>query len=284
METLLGQKLKSAIKSKTTDVSSFIWKGTKKLDENGKYTQSEKRLVDMNGGELNICYDHCKTMLFNKDNKNPGRYLVLDIISEQRDKCGSELFLRYLEKEKNLTRFSLMGMLSEFLSNNKEAFKTKTPLVSDAFSAIPADYEDLPINLIMDGCLDRLGAFNKKHITRTFILKQGIWLTPSESRDLVEFTVDKSMDKISIIRENLNIKDIENLYINSRGLNYTQMRAMLNIKPNKKYVDLTSTQLETLRYRMLFNLEEDVKKHILSWERRMEEIEAAADHNNFKIY
>ena len=61
------------------------------------------------------------------------------------------------------------------------------------------------------------------------------------------------------------------------------MRAMLNIKPNKKYRDLTTVQLETLRYRILFNLEETVKEHISAWERRMEEIEMVANYKGFKI-
>jgi hypothetical protein len=282
METLIGNRLQSAMELKETDISSFIWKGTKKLDENGKYKQSEKKLLDMDQKELLSCYDHCKTMLFNKDIKNSGRYLVLELISEQKDRCGVELCLRYLDQEREITRFSLMNMLTEFLSLNKEVFKTKKAILSDMFSGIPDEYESLSLNLIMDGCLDRLGAFNKKHITRTFILKQGIWLTPSESKDLLEFS-DKTTDKLSIIRDNLNIKEVETLHINSKGLNYTQMRAMLNIKPNKKYIDLTTIQLETLRYRLLFNLEEDVKKHIISWEKRMEEIEMVAEYNGFKI-
>ena len=77
--------------------------------------------------------------------------------------------------------------------------------------------------------------------------------------------------------------NIETLYINSKGLNYTQMRAMLNLKPNKKYMDLTTIQLETLRYRILFNLEETVKKHISDWEVRMTEIESVATFKGFKL-
>ena len=58
---------------------------------------------------------------------------------------------------------------------------------------------------------------------------------------------------------------------------------MLNLKPNKKYMDLTTVQLETLRYRILFSLEETVKSHIASWERRMEEIELVCENKNFKL-
>ena len=284
METVIGEKLRKAIEDKSTDINSFIWKGTKKLDENGKYKQSEKKLIDMTVQELNACYDHCKTMLFNKDVKNPGRYLVLEIIAEQKDRCGAELFLRYVEQEKDISRFTLMNMLNSFLSNNKENLKGVKPIISHMFSGIPDEFDQVPLSLLMDGCLDRLGAFNKKHVTRTFILKQGIWLTPAESKDLIEHDADgRPVDRLTIIKDRLSIKDIETLYINSKGLNFTQMRGMLNLKPNKKYMDLTTVQLETLRYRILFNLEETVKKHIADWEHRMEEIERVAEFKDFKL-
>lgn len=91
------------------------------------------------------------------------------------------------------------------------------------------------------------------------------------------------IDRLLVIRERLNVKDIEKLYLNAKGLNYTQMRAMLNIKPNKKYMDLTTAQLETLRNRLLFNLEEVVKNHIEAWENRMAELELVIEDKGFKL-
>jgi len=280
----MEEKLKEAMDKKQVDINSFIWKGNKVLDASGKYKQTEKKLTAMSEFEINECYDHCKTMLFNKDVLNPGRYVVLEGIADQKDRVGAELFLRSVEQKGSLSRFTLLGSINEFLKNNKEALKNYKPVVGDVFSGIPNEFMKIPLNLVIDGCLDRLGTFNKKHITRTFILKQGIWLTPAESKELVETNEDGSIkDRLEVIRERLNIKEIEKLYINSKGLNYTQMRAMLNIKPNKKYMDLTTVQLETLRYRILFNLEETVKEHISAWERRMEEIEMVANYKGFKI-
>ncbi len=279
---MLNETLTEAIEKKESDFKSFIWKGNKTLDKNGKYQQSEKKMLDMSENELKSCYNHCKTMLFNRDSQNPGRYLVLEIISDQKDRCGAELFLRFLEQNKNMSRFSLLGTINEVLNKNKEVFKLKKPILEDIFSSIPEEYEKLPLSLIVDGCLDKLGAFNKKHITRTFVLKHGIWLTPSEVKDLTESETETT-DRLSLIRERLSLKDVEKLYINSKGINFTQMRAMLNLKPNKKYMDLTTVQLETLRYKMLFNLEETVKSHINSWEKRMEEIEQISNFKNFKL-
>ena len=283
-KTIMEEKLKEAINKKQLDINSFVWKGNKTLDENGKYKQSEKRLVDMDEQELQNAYSHCKTMLFNGDPLNPGRYIVLELISDQKDKIGAELFLRYVEQNHNLTRFSLLTSVNEFLRNNKEIAKEHKLNVGDAVPSSPDEFKKVPLTLVVDGCLDRLGTFNKKHITRTFILRQGIWLTPTESKDLLEYTPDGTVrDRLEVVRERLNIKEVEKLHINSKGLNYTQIRALLNIKPNKKYLDLTTSQLETLRYRILFNLEESVKDHILAWEKRMEEIEMVAEHKNFKL-
>jgi hypothetical protein len=284
MSTLMGEKIKAAMDKKSTDINTFVWKGSKVLDESGKYRQSEKKLVSMEERELNDCYNHCKTMLFNKDTRNPGRYIVLELIADQKDRCGAELFLRYINQKSTLSRFSLLDSINDFLNNNKESFKNYRPIVGDAFSNLPTEFVKIPLDLVIDGCLDRLGAFDKKHITRTFILKQGIWLTPAESKDLLESDgFGEERDRMEVIRERLNIKDVERLYINSTGLNYTQMRAMLNIKPNRKYLDLTTVQLETLRYRILFGLEETVKEHIAAWERRMEEIEMVAESKGFRL-
>lgn len=282
--TMMEEKLKEAIQKKQLDVNSFVWKGSKQLDATGKFKQSEIKLMAMSQQGLRDCYDHCKTMLFNKDSQNPGRYMVLELISNQRDRIGTELFLRYVEQKHTLTRFTLLGSINEFLVNNKEALRNYKTLIGDVINNLPNDYTKIPLNLVIDGCLDRLGTFNKKHITRTFILKQGIWLTPAESKELLEYNDDGTIrDRLEVIRERLNIKDVEKLYINSKGLNYAQMRSMLNIKPNKKYVDLTTSQLETLRYRLLFNLEETVRQHILAWERRMEEIELVINAKEYSL-
>ncbi len=283
MNTLLGERLETAL-GKKLEVETYVWKGNKTIDENGKYKQSEKRLIDMSETELRTAYQHCKTMLFNSDIKNPGRYSVLKLISNQKDKCGAELFLRHVEINNNLTRFKLLEAINEFLDKNREALKGTNPLIGSIFSKVPDNFENISLDLIIDGCLDRLGVFNKKHITRGFILRQGLWFTSAEAKDLIEYNSNnEQIDRLLVVRERLNLKDVEKLYISPSGLNFAQMRAMISLKPNKKYSDLTTLQLETLRNRILFNLEEDVKKHIVSWETRMDQIEKVAEHLKFKL-
>lgn len=269
---------------KNVNVDNFVWKDEKIKDENGKYKQTEKRLISMSESELKKCYEHCKTMLFNSNSSNPGRYIVLDNISDQKNKCGTELFLRWLEQERDTKRFTLSEMLTDFFNNNKELIKDSKLTINNIFSGLPSEYNTLSLTNIMNGCIDKLGAFNKKHITRAFVLRQGIWLTTQESKDLVEYDeLGDVRDRLEVIRERLELKDVEKVYINSKGLSYNQIRAMIQLKPNKKYSELTTNQLETLRYRVLFNLEESVKSHIASWEQRMEELELVAEHLSFKL-
>lgn len=265
-------------------LNSYIWKGEKTLDSNGKYVQNEIRMIDMSEKELRSAYNRCKTMLFNTDPQHLGRYLVLDVISDQRNRCGAELFLRYAEQKMQSNRINLISSINEFRENNKEVLRGIKPTINIVFTNLPEEYNTVPLDLVMDGCLDRLGALVKKHITRAFILRQGVWLTPDEAKDLTEYDYNgQVINKLDVIRERLGIKDVERLSINSKGLSYTELRSMIMLKPNKKYRDLTTNQLETLRNKILYILEETVKKHINDWEIRMSEIEEVAEYNKFKL-
>ena len=155
-------------------LNSYVWKGQKEIDANGKYVQNEQRMIDMTEQQLNGAYDHCRTMLFNKDSRNPGRHLVLSLISDQRDRCGAELFLRDIKTEKGIDRFSLVMPINVFKGNNAELFAQSRPTLDLAFQDLPDEFRQVPIDLVLDACIDRLGAFNKKHITRAFILRQGV--------------------------------------------------------------------------------------------------------------
>ena len=261
------------------ELSSFIWVGKKVFNNvTNQYIQMEKRLIDMSEEEIHNCYEHCKKMLYNKNIQTPGRYLILKDITDQQNRCGVELFLRWLDKEGKMSRLALTASINSFLNSNKEAAKTK--VLDDMFSNIPSEYGNLSATLLLDGCIDRLGVFNKKQITRAFILRQGIWLTPTEVKD---FNHVDAKNRIELVKTTLQIKPHEKLFINDKGINLTQMRAMLNLRPNKKYIDLTTVQLETLRYRILFNLEETVKNHINSWNQRMEELELIAEYKNYRL-
>lgn len=272
-------------------LESFTWKGEKKKF-GGEVFQESIKLIDACEEQLNEWYQHCKLMLYNDSKQYPGRYPLLLIIEDQINKCGVELFLRTLE-QKGLTRFTFMSTIRDFLNENREIYKElkeknqkeKSGPITVEFvaSGVPNEFKMLPLDLVIDGCLDRIGRFNKQHITLTFILKQGLWFTSSESKDLTELDINgKTKNKIEVVKERLELRPDTNIFITPKGLTYSQLRAMTNLV-SKKYTELTTEQLQTLRNKILFALEDHVKLHISQWERRMEQIKSVSDYKGYII-
>lgn len=276
----LKEKLTEAIDARKNDVKSFVWKLARKADG----TQEEVRLVDATSEQLQQFYNHCNSMLYSTDKLNPGRYVLLDIIKEQREKCNVELYLRRL-KEGALTRgesyprhLYCQDVLS-CISKNKAHFpqaKLKELSISLITGGLPREFERLSIASVIDGCLDQLGIMDNKHITFSFILNLGVYLTPDEMKEFNEKDKDgNTRSKLEVIKERLNIKPSVRLTVKPTGLNYTELRAMLNLRP-KKYSDLTTDQLVTLRNKVLFRLEQEVNFHIEQWEERIRQIQLVA--------
>ena len=243
--TIMKERLEEAIASKKGDIRSFIWKG-RKQEVNGELMQNEIRMIDATESQLREWYAHCESMLYNQDKQNPGRYVLLDIIKDQIERCNCELFLRWLEQEMGKPRFHFVSDIRTVLDNNREVITdTKTTPISEVVGGCPDEFKNLPISLVMDGCLDRLGKFNKQHITLTFILKQGLWFTSQELKDLTVINEDGTIqDKVEVVKERLGLKPSINIYITPKGLNYAQLRAMVLLK-SKKYSELTIDQWET---------------------------------------
>lgn len=274
-ETLIGSKIAEAFEKKKSDVNSYVWKFGK-TEVNGKIVQNEKLLMQCTEQELNDCYSHCMSMLYNKNDKDPGRYVLLDIIKDQRVRCNTELFLRWLENSAgaNMPRFKFCEALNGFLSANRESVDPKTFPISGVISnnGCPTEFKDIPCDTVLDGCLDQLGRFSKKHITLSFILKQGLWFTPQESKDLTVKDNDGNIrDRIEIVIENLKLPNTIAIHTNPKGLSYSQLRSLINLK-SRKYSELTTDQLQLLRDRILFSLEDVVKNHAKQWEDRKRQI------------
>lgn len=279
---MIKEKLAAAIAKKNNDINTFVWKG-RKVEVNGQLVQDEKKLVDCSEDELRTFYKHCDSMLYNTSKECPGRYVLLDILEDQRVRCNAELFLRWLEQEKSTPRFTFLSSLRVFLDNNK-GIDTKNVFISEALvGGCPAEFARLPIDIVLEGCLDKLGKFNKQHITLTFILKQGLWFTQQESKDLTEKTPSGEFrEKAEVAKERLGLKSSVNLYMTPKGLSFAQLRAMVNLK-SKKYSELTTPQLETLRNRILFSLEDEVKFHIGQWETRKNQIKMVCDAKGYTL-
>ena len=287
---ILAEKLAAAQEVKKNDISTFVWKGPKK-EVNGKIVQEEIMLKDASDVQLREFYAHCMSMLHSKDKENPGRYTLLSIIRDQRDKCNAELYIRWLENKykkdtpsprKEYPRYLYQQDLRTILTNNREEFdkdKLNQYPIGLVTSGVPTEFRDVTIALAQDACLGTLGDFNKKHLSLNFITKLGLWFTPAEMKDLTEKDENgKTKDRLNVIRERHGLKPVIRLYINPKGLTYTELRAMLNLKSkSRKYSDLTTDQLVTLRDRVLFFFEEEVEDHIKQWEERLTQIKKVAE-------
>lgn len=278
---LMKEKLTEAIEAKNNDTKSFVWKLARKSDG----TQEEIRLVDATPEQLNTFYNHCKSMLYSTDKLNPGRYTLLEIIGEQRRKCNVELFLRKLEQgsicadNKPYPRHLYIQDLRAYMNAHKEDFPSnelKNISIAACTGGLPREFERISIEEVLDGGLDQLGYFDNKHITFSFILNMGVYLTPAEMKEFDEKDKDgNTRSKLEVIKERLNIKNTVRLTVKPAGLNFNELRAMVNLKP-KKYSELTTDQLIVLRNKVLFKLENEVMFHIEQWEERIRQIELVA--------
>lgn len=285
--TVMKDKLMEAIETKNNDIKSFVWKLARKTDG----TQEEIHLVDATPEQLNHFYKHCMSMLHSTDKLNPGRYVLLDIISEQRKKCNVELFLRKLESGeicagKPYPRHLYLQDLRAYMNAHKADFPSKelkNISIAACTGGLPREFERLSIEEVLDACLDGLGFFNNKHITFSFILNLGVYLTPAEMKEFDEKDKDgNTRSKLEIIKERLNIKNTVRLTVKPTGLNFNELRAMVNLKP-KKYSELTTDQLTVLRNKVLFRLENEVMFHIDQWEERIHQLKLVADNRGIPL-
>lgn len=280
--TIMKERLMEAIEAKNNDVKSFVWKLARKNDG----TQEEIRLIDATPEQLNTFYNHCKSMLYSNDKLNPGRYTLLKIIEEQRRKCNIEIYLRKLEsgsicadRRPYPRHLYLQDIRAQINSNRQEYPSNELRNISIAkiTGGISREFERISIEETLDGCLDQLGYFDNKHITFSFILNMGVYLTPEEMKEFDEKDKDgNTKKKPEVIKERLGLKPNVQLVIKPTGLNYTELRAMINLKP-KKYSELTTDQLTTLRNKVLFKLENEVMFHIEQWEERIRQLKLVAE-------
>ena len=278
-DTVLGAAYKKALENKKNDFSSFIWKGEKKKDGE-KYVQDNEKIVDMSPERLKACYNHCEKMLHNEDPKHLGRYNVLDEVTDHINKCNVELLLRYYENSymhnenrSDIKRKTLWLSLRQLMANNPEITDwTKIP-VTQISSDLPSEFHDINISDVMDGCIDYLGAFDKKHLTMTFITKMGLWFTKAEENELKGTS---NTEKLKIAKERLHLPEKLNLRFSEKGLSYHEMRAMLVLPKKQKYSDMTTEQLVTLRNKVLLRFQREVDGHIHSWKRLQRQIELVA--------
>jgi len=281
---VLGDALQKAFDAKKNDYSSFVWKGEKKK-VGDKYVQNTEKIAEMTPERLKECWKHCEKMLKSDDPKHLGRYNVLDEINDNINRCNVELFLRYLEnsymkREHYIPtpRFKLMIAVKEFILNSEREAESKGMTLDWKKISInylngeefPPEFQSINIADVLDGCIDKLGAFNKQHLTMTFITKMGLWFNKAEEN---EFKGISNSDRLKIVKDKLHLPTKLILKFNEKGLSYHEMRAMLTLPKKQKYSDMTTEQLLTLRNKVLLRLSREIDGHIFSWRRLQKQIE-----------
>ncbi len=278
--TEFAEKLKTAMEDGKFYAKNYVWKGKKDKDASGNFVQETVNLMDATEQQLKGFYAHCISMLYNQDRKSPGRRPLLDIVQAQKDRCGVELFLRESETE-GTSRYTIIESVKQAMRFSGITQDQSKSMLLNEFVVVNSQYGNLPIKLVQEGCLQRLGKFDKSHITLTFILKQGLRLTEEEEQELTEYVTDGKGNSvkrnyIDVVKERLNIADHMKVKLDSKGLTYSQLRAMLNLK-SRYYNELTTEQLKALRYRILFSLEDDIMFHIQQWENRIAQLVEVAN-------
>lgn len=281
--TVLGDKLRDALNDKANDVNSYVWKGPK---VNG--VQEEIKLVDADYDQLKRFYNHCEQMLYNSDTKNPGRLILLDIVSDQIQRCRAELLIRWLRAEKQYTNTRCLEDLRITIKNNKEILTNETIKVypiGNILNGIPVEFREVPVSLVMDACLDSLGLFDNSHLTLNFIVKMGLWFTQQEmQKDLYrkDPVTGKAVNRLLVVSKELRLNPSISLKICDTGLSYAEFRSMCRLKRDK-YANLTSDQLRLLSSKVLYRFQNQCESQAKQWKNKMEEIKKVAELKGWDI-
>lgn len=289
MTNVLGEQLAAAQRNKSNDINSYVWKGARSKN----HEQEEVRLVDMSEQELNKCYQHCQSMLYNTDKTNPGRYVLLKLIRDQRTRCNAELFLRHLENvykpsedRRAIQRYMYLDGITNFLQINANAFPTDRSQIdiTEITKNVPEEFCDIPVSYVIDGCLRRLGTFNKKHMTLTFITnKLGLWFSQEEMNEFTEEAKKQGKSRIDLVKDRCGLKASVNIQVKeNKVLTFKEFRALIQLR-SKSYSEMTTDQLVVLRNKGLFCLEEEVLRHAQQWEARKEQILKVAEAKGYTL-
>ena len=281
--TVLGDKLKEALNDKANDINTYVWKGKK---VNG--VQEEIKLVDANFDQLRRFYGHCMEMLYNTNSKDPGRLTLLEITSDQIQRCRAELLIRWLRAERQYTSNRCLEDLKSIIKNNKEVLtqeKLKTYPIGNLMSGLPVDFEQVPVSLVMDACLDSLGQFDNSHLSLNFIVRMGLWFTQQEmQKDLYrkDPVTGKAVNRLEVVSKELRLNPSISLKICDTGLSYAEFKSMCRLKRDK-YANLTSDQLKLLSNKVLYRFQNQCENQAKQWEDKIKEILKVAESKGWDV-
>lgn len=273
------------------EISEYVWKKQKQIVEKNNKIQNSVRMIDMSEEELKTAYNHCKQMLFNDEKTSLGRYLVLQEINKQIQYCNAELavrwFLEELTKDNGspyYTRFSLTCEIENFI--NREDIKRinlSELTLNKIYNGLPTNFENVPLDIFLKACRNLLGTFNRSHLTNQFILSLGVWFNQKDIMDFKNRNLESLNDRLNDLKSKLKLKSDTVIPVKATGLCIEQFSAIVNIRANIKYTDLSILQLETLRDSVLFTLADTVRRHIKQWETLMCQIEEVCTEKKIEL-
>lgn len=265
----------------------FKWKGPK-VKDGDKYVQETTRLMDASPAQLITWYQHCDKMLWNDDPKNLGRYNVFEQVKKEIHNCNIELLIRYFNNnylsggKPAIGKQDLIPMILDLKHNNPQIEdwgKVKMSQISAMESyipeGIPDEFANISITDLIDGCTNSLGSFDKSHLTMTFIVNMGLWITKAEENEL-KGENNSNTERLRVAKERLHIPAKLNLRFSDKGLSFHEMRAILTLPKRQRYSDMTTEQLITLRNKVLVRYLKEVDNHIYSWKQLKKQIELVA--------
>lgn len=304
-----AKRAMSGADAKDIRIKSYVWREA--ADTDGKYI--ERPLVEYSEEELQRFYDLCREMIYSTNPSDPGRIKVLSEVERQRRNCNTALFLRHIRKSYMKTEYSLYDMLRSFVARNKDYYPDieKQPVGNYIMGNCPLDFKDVTIQELMNACIDSLGIFSSRHITKRLIFSFGIYLSEEDMEELtptkeeLDMLMERAtpesfngksgvrMRKLELIRERLGLKLYEDadgktsykhrMFLSYDGLTYSQFKAMIQLPSRAKYSELSLEQLKTLRDKVLPSLIMEVEKHINQWKSRMKKIKEVAEYRGFRM-
>lgn len=271
----LADKLAQAIKKRENNINNWVW-----LNKNGESV----RFLDMSIEDLQKAYNHCLDMLYRKSNYKFGKLEVRKNIQKIHQSCNAELLHRYIQHDLAIDMFKTNKDILDYINRFKE---TNGALNEDSitmmFSNLPKEFETLTIGDLLKACLDACEPINRKLISNEFIMSLGIWLTDEDKKDLTEYDSNgKLRPWIEVMKERLFI-DSGYFKVVPTGLNYSELRALLNLETRTKVSMVPSATLLLLRDKILLLLDNDLEYHIRKWTNLKEQIENVANYKGWKL-
>lgn len=276
-------------------LKTYQWKD-KKLTNDVNEVQVEYKLIDMTDYQLNIAYTQCKQMLYNTDVINPGRMIIINQIQNQLDCINAELALRWFKQLKDsvgniiYSETNLVSEIREWITAVGGTIENAGKYKLKDFVQVPPEFKNVNVEYLMKACRDALGYFNHSKITYPFIYRLGIYFTHKELLESSEHVNDKNdlKSRFTLLKMQLNLRDNIELKANPSGLKESEFRDMIHLKrlkgPKKcKYSELTTSQLITLRDKVLYALEQQAIQQSVIWKTLMGQIEEVAEYKGYKL-